>query len=91
MGGELGGPVNNQYPYPVGSNTYLLKPDIHRYYKILKRWFDKAFGLVHKIEHIILFENSKLKIFRNKYRYRYRFKYKFRFRYKYRYRYKYIY
>ena len=38
----------------------MLKTDLHRYYKILTRWFDKAFGLVHKIEHIILFENSKL-------------------------------
>ena len=86
MGDELGGPVNNQYPYPVGSNTHLLKAYIHRYYKILNDSFDKAFGLVHKI---ILFSNIKLNIFRNKYRYKYRFKYRFRFRY--RYRYKYIY
>jgi hypothetical protein len=38
-GGELGGSVNNQYPYPVGLNTHLLKAYIHRFYKILKRLF----------------------------------------------------
>ena len=86
-GDKPGSPVNNQYPYPVGSNTHLLKTDIHKYYKILKRWFDKAFGLVHKIKYIILFANSKLNIFRNKYRYRYKFKYKFRFKYRYKYLY----
>uniref|UniRef100_A0A2N9ETL1 Uncharacterized protein n=1 Tax=Fagus sylvatica TaxID=28930 RepID=A0A2N9ETL1_FAGSY len=28
--GKPGSPVNNQYPYPVGSNTHLLKAYIHR-------------------------------------------------------------
>ena len=86
-GGKPESPVNNQYPYSVRSNTHLLKMDIHKYYKILKWWFDKAFGLVHKIKYIILFANSKLNIFINKYRYRYRFKYRFKFGYKYRYKY----
>jgi hypothetical protein len=88
-GGKLGSPVNNQYPYPIRSNTHLLKTDIHRYYEILNNGFDKTFDLVHKIKYIILFANSKLNIFKNKYKYRYRFKYRFRF--EYRYRYKYIY
>jgi hypothetical protein len=89
-GGKPRSPVNNQYPYLVGSNTHLLKTDIYiGTTKFSNDGFDKAFGLVHKIIYIILFANHKLNIFRNKYRYRYRFKYRFRFGY--RYRYKYIY
>ena len=85
--GKSGSSVNKQYPYSVRSNTHLLKMDIHKYYKILKWWFDKAFGLVHKIKYIILFANRKLNIFKNKYRYIYKFKYRFRFRYRYKYLY----
>ena len=90
MGGELGGPINNKYPYPVGSSTHQLKRQIYiGNTKFSNDSFDKTFDLVHKIKYIILFANSKLNIFKNKYRYRYRFKYRFKFGY--RYRYKYIY
>ena len=88
--GKPGSPVNNQYPYPVGLNTHLLKSYIYIYIyiyiyttKFLNDCFDKAFGLVHKIKYIILFANSKLNIFKNKYRYIYRFRYRYRYRYKY--------
>jgi hypothetical protein len=92
MGGELEGPVNNQYPYPVGSNTHLLKKQIYvGTTEFSNDGFDKAFGLVHKIKYIILFANSKLNIFINKYIYIYGFKYRYRFRFRFRFGYRYRY
>ena len=87
--GKPGSPVNNQYPYPVGSNTHLLKKQIYvGTTKFSNDGFDKAFGLVHKIKYIILFAKSKFNIFRNKYRYRYSFKYRYKFKYRFRFKYR---
>jgi hypothetical protein len=57
--GKPGSSVNNQYPYPVRSNTHLLKQIYIGTTKFSNDCFDKAFGLVRKIKYIILFVKSK--------------------------------